>query len=106
MPEQRASLPSQTMHVAILENMQEGGIADRMIREYGELAGAMVGALDILTKMNFRSQLSGQDAAAYDKFIARITNSAERAKDIIHESSDLEVESHLVLSQPEGNYVN
>ncbi|MFK4765799.1 hypothetical protein ACI3L3_13610 [Desulfobaculum sp. SPO524] len=102
----RANTAEQTMRVAFLEDMREGGICDRMIREYGELASAMSQMLGMLNEKGFEDGLRGADRERYQRIMARMTTSAKRARGVIDESSELEMESHLVLSGTESTMMN
>ncbi|NJB69045.1 hypothetical protein GGQ74_002739 [Desulfobaculum xiamenense] len=82
------------------------GICDAMIGEYGELASAAGSLLDLLGRKGFEASLSDDEREAFSMIMARISMSGYRAGLIVEESSNAEMESHLVQCEPQSRHMN
>jgi hypothetical protein len=98
-------MPSKIDHVLrpeVLDDIQDMGFRDTMIKEYSEMAQTLGRVLDLVEENNFQSVLSEADRIEYENLLLWLGVCARRYKILINESEAMDMAVALAVAQPES----
>lgn len=93
----------QVLRPEVLDDIEDMGFRETMIKEYGELAQTMSRVLDLVEEYDFQATLSDVDRVEYENLLLWLGVCARRYKIIVNESEAVDMAVALAVAQPESS---